>query len=88
MTPNAKQTLYEAAKEQRQKCRDWLLPHMRNGKSKTFTKDEYRAMAMKELGASKSAFDVGWIWAIEDAGRRDWYKPKPRGRTSKKKHTF
>jgi len=35
---------------------------------------EYRAMAMPELDVLKSAFDAGWIWAIEDTGRQDWYQ--------------
>ena len=78
---NQRKELFEKAQEQRQKCRDWLIPHMTDNKSKAFTKDEYRTMAMKELGVSKSAFDFGWIWAIEDLGRQDWYEPKPRGRT-------
>ena len=57
---------------------------MLDAKSKAFTKDEYRVMAMKELGVSKSAFDMGWIWAIEDSGRQDWYDPKPRGKAALK----
>ena len=77
-----KTELFQNAQLQRQKCRDWLLPHMRDGKPKVFTKEEYRAIVMKELGVSKSAFDFGWIWAIEDAGRQDWYDPKPRRRTT------
>jgi len=56
---------------------------MLDGKSKAFTKDEYRAMAVKELRVSKSAFDFAWIWAIKDTGRQDWYEPKPRGRSAK-----
>jgi hypothetical protein len=30
---------------------------------------------MRELNLSKNAFDVGWIAAIEDSGRHDWYEP-------------
>jgi len=81
VTQNYRQKLYGIADEQRRRCRDWLIPHMTDNKPKAFTKDEYRAMAMQELGVSKSAFDMGWIWAIEDTGRQDWYDPKPRGKT-------
>ena len=63
---------------ERQRIRDWLLPHMKDGKPKAFTKDQYRLLAVSELGAfSKAAFDHGWISAIEDSGRQDWYDPKP-----------
>jgi hypothetical protein len=30
---------------------------------------------MRELDVSKLSFDMGWIMAIEDAGRQDWYGP-------------
>jgi hypothetical protein len=30
---------------------------------------------MRELNVSKNSFDFGWIAAIEDTGRRDWYEP-------------
>jgi hypothetical protein len=49
--------------------------------TKAFTKDEYRQMATADLGAfSKAAFDYGWIAAIEDSGRQDWYEPLSRRR--------
>jgi hypothetical protein len=35
------------------------------------TKDELRSAAMRELNVSKSAFDFGWMAAIEDTGRHD-----------------
>jgi hypothetical protein len=47
------------------------------------TKDELRAAAMRELNVSKLSFDMGWIMAIEDTGRQDWYEPlrhRPRTR--------
>lgn len=34
-----------------------------------------RSAAMRELNVSKSAFDFGWMAAIEDTGRHDWYEP-------------
>jgi hypothetical protein len=74
--------IFDEAQAQRLKCRDWLTPHMTDNKPKAFTKEEYRLMAMKELGVSKSAFDAGWIWAIEDMGRQDWYDPSPRRKRS------
>jgi hypothetical protein len=30
---------------ERERLRDWLLPHMEGGKPKAFTKDEYRQLA-------------------------------------------
>jgi hypothetical protein len=30
---------------------------------------------MRELNVAKSAFDFGWMAAIEDTGRHDWYEP-------------
>ncbi len=52
---------------ERERLRDWLLPHTANGKPKGFTKDEYRLLAAADLGTfSKAAFDYGWIAAIED----------------------
>jgi hypothetical protein len=38
-------------------------------------KDELRSAAMRELKVSKSAFDFGWMTAIENTGRHDWYEP-------------
>ena len=57
------------------RCRDWLLPFMQNNQPKFLTKDELRSVAMRELDVSKLSFDMGWIMAIEDAGRHDWYEP-------------
>lgn len=36
---------------ERQRIRDWLLPHMKGGKPKAFHKDQYRLLAASELGA-------------------------------------
>jgi hypothetical protein len=77
----SRQALTDQAIAERNRLRDWLLPHMANGKSKAFTKDEYRQMAASDLGAfSKAAFDHAWIAAIEDSGRQDWYEPLSRRR--------
>jgi hypothetical protein len=57
------------------RCRDWLLPFMQNNQPKFLTKDELRSAAMRELNVSKNAFDFGWMAAIEDSGRHDWYEP-------------
>jgi hypothetical protein len=46
-----------------------------NNQPKFLTKDELRSAAMRELNVSKSAFDFGWMAAIEDTGRHDWYEP-------------
>jgi hypothetical protein len=67
--------LFEQAVEQRRRCRDWLLPFMQNNQPKFLTKDELRSAAMRELNVSKLSFDMGWIMAIEESGRRDWYEP-------------
>ncbi len=59
----------EASAEQ-QRIRDWLVPHMQDGKSKAFTKKQHRLLVASELGPlSKAAFDHAWISAIEDSGR-------------------
>ena len=79
MTHPARQALMDKATAERKRVRDWLLPHMANGKPKAFTKEQYRQLACAELGPiSKAAFDHAWIWSIEDSGRQDWYDPKPR----------
>ena len=68
----------KAIAEQQRIC-DWLLPHMKAGKSKAFAKDQYRLLAVLELGPfSKAAFDHAWISATEDSCRRDWYDHKSR----------
>jgi hypothetical protein len=61
--------------EQWKRSRAWLLPYMQDGRPKFATKDELRAAAMRELNVSKNAFDFGWMAAIEDTGREDWYEP-------------
>ena len=76
--------MMDKATADRERCRDGLLPHMSNGKPKAFTKEQYRQLATAELGPiSKAAFDGGWIWAIEQSGRQDWYDPKPRTRETR-----
>jgi hypothetical protein len=61
----------------------WLVPFMRDDKPKFLTKAELREAALRELGVSKSAFDSGWIEAIEQTGRHDWYEPLRRRPRSK-----
>jgi hypothetical protein len=79
MTHPSRQAMMDNAIAERQRIRDWLLPHMKGGKPKAFTKDQYRLLAIAELGrCSKAAFGDAWISAIEDTGRQDWYDPKPR----------
>jgi hypothetical protein len=67
--------LSEKADAERRRCRDWLLPFMQIKQPKFLTKDELRSAAMRELNVSKLSFDMGWIMAIEDTGRQDWYEP-------------
>lgn len=75
MTKSRSQILSEKADAERQRCRNWLLPYMQNNQPKFLTKDELRSVAMRELDVSKLSFDMGWIMAIEDTGRHDWYEP-------------
>jgi hypothetical protein len=39
------------------------------------TKAELRDPAIRELKVSKNSFDYGWIDAIKQPGRYDWYEP-------------
>ena len=48
---------------------------MRENQTKFLTKAELRDAAKRELKVSKNSFDFGWIEAIEQAGRHDWYEP-------------
>jgi hypothetical protein len=75
MTKSRSQELSEQFAEQWQRCRDWLVPFMQNNQPKFLIKDELRSAAMRELNVSKNAFDLGWMAAIEDTGRHDWYEP-------------
>ena len=51
---------------------------MAPGHPKPATKEELFAWARQNLGASRASFDGGWIMAIEETGRQDWYEPGPR----------
>ena len=75
MTNSRRQELSATFTKQWQRARDWLIPLMLNNQPKFLTKDELRSAAMRELNVSKSAFDFGWMAAIEDTGRQDWYEP-------------
>jgi hypothetical protein len=75
MTKSRRHELSEKFREEWQRSRDWLMPFMQNNQTKFLTKDELRIAAMRELNVSKSAFDFGWMAAIEDTGRHDWYEP-------------
>src|SRR6266550_5385974 len=69
------QELSETFAQQWQQCRDFLLPFMQNNQPKYLTKDELRVAAMRKFNVSKNAFDMGWMMAIENTGRHDWYEP-------------
>ena len=75
MTKTRREELSERFTEQWQRCRDWLLPFMQNNQPKFVTKEELRIVAVRELKVSKSAFNFGWMVAIDDTGRHDWYEP-------------
>ncbi|NKJ02411.1 hypothetical protein [Novosphingobium sp. SG707] len=66
------------ARENREKCRDWLILHMSDGKPKLHTKDSYRDLARQQFSCSSAAFNDAWIWAVEDTGRQDWYESRGR----------
>ena len=68
MTKTRREELSERFAEQWQRCREWLLQFMQNDQPKFVTKEELRIVAMRELKVSKSAFNFGWIAAIEDTG--------------------
>jgi len=78
------QELWDKAEEERRRCRDWLLRFMQDGHARPFTKAELRDAAVRELNVSKNSFDYGWIDAIEETGRRDWYQPLPRRSRTKR----
>ena len=69
------QELSEKADEERRRCRDWLIKFMQDDRPKFLTKAELRNAAIRELNVSKNSFDFGWIVAIEETGRHDWYEP-------------
>ena len=72
-----RQASIDKALRDRKRCRDWLMPHMALGSPKALTKEQYRQLALAELGPmSKASFNDAWIWAIEDSRREDWYEPK------------
>jgi hypothetical protein len=48
---------------------------MQGNQPRFLTEDELREAAMRELNVSKSSPDFGWMSAIEDTGRHDWYEP-------------
>jgi hypothetical protein len=75
MTKSRRQELYEKAAEERQRCRDWLLPFLRDNQPKFLTKVELRDATIRELNVSKNSFDFAWIEAIEETGRHEWYEP-------------
>jgi hypothetical protein len=69
------QDVYEKADEERARCRDWLLPFLRDNQPKFLTKTELRDAAVREFNVSNNSFDFAWIEAIEQTGRHDWYEP-------------
>jgi hypothetical protein len=79
---NRSEELSRKAADERRRCRDWLLPYMRDQRPKLATKEEFRAAAIRELRISKASFDFAWVDAIEQTGRYDWYDPL-RGRSPK-----
>jgi hypothetical protein len=82
MTKTRNQELSEQFAEQWQRSRDWLVPFMQDNQPKFLTQYELRSAEIRELNVSKNAFDFGWMAAIDDTGRHDWYEPlRKRART-------
>lgn len=80
----SRQAMMDKAIAERQRIKEWLMPHMAGGRAKAFTKEQYRQLAGADLGIfSKASFDHAWISAIEDSGRQDWYDPKTRRNETK-----
>ena len=50
----SRQAMMDIAIAERQRKRDWLLPHMKGGKPSAFTKEQYRLLAALER--PRSAF--------------------------------
>jgi hypothetical protein len=75
MNKSRSEELSDRAADERERCREWLLPFMQGNRPKFLTKAELREAAIRELKVSKMSFDLAWIWAIEDTGRHDWYEP-------------
>ncbi len=71
---------YERAEAERRKCQEWLIRIMLRSPTKTRSKDDLRAEAMRDLKVSKNSFDSAWIGAIEELGYHDWYEPLRKGR--------
>jgi hypothetical protein len=69
------QELSEKAAQEQLRCRDWLLPFIKDNQPKFLTKAELRDAAISELKVSKNSFDFAWIDVIERTGRHDWYEP-------------
>ncbi len=70
-----REKLSQQADQERQRARDWLVRFMQDNQPKFYTKEELRVVAIRDLKVSKLSFDMGWIMAIEDTGRHDWYEP-------------
>ncbi len=75
MTGSRSQELAAKADDERRRCHEWLRKFMQGNQPKSLTKAELRDAAMRELKVSKNSFDGGWITAIEETGRHDWYEP-------------
>lgn len=79
LSPRA-QAAHDTFEAQHKLCRDWLLNIMSASPERTRTKDDLCAEAIARFKVSKSAFDFGWMSAIEDSGNHHWYEPLPRRR--------
>jgi hypothetical protein len=75
MTRTRRQIISDQFIEQWQRSRDWLIPLMQQGHPKFMTKEELQSIAMRDLKVSKSAFNMGWMMAIDVTGRHDWLEP-------------
>ena len=77
LSPRA-QAAHDTFEAQHKLCRDWLLTVMGASPKRTRTKEDLRAEAIASFHVSKSAFDFGWMTAVDDSGNTHWYDPLPR----------
>ena len=84
---NSRERLSAEARGRSERCRDWLKALMIPGALRPATKEELFAWARENIAATRQNFDAGWVWAIEDMSRHDWYEPLPR-RSGKKRITY
>jgi|GEM_PF-3365500 len=75
---NSRERSSAGARARSKRRRDVLKTLMIPGAPRPATKEELFAWACENIGATRQNVDAGWVWAIEDMSRHDWYEPLPR----------